>query len=416
MSLVFMGARAQEGRWIGELDVQGTKLPLVFNFDASGCTVDSPLQGAIGLKAEKTYTAEGKMMVSVPTIGGIFEGFYLKNVINGTFTQGPASLPLALKKLNRPQTPVEPFPYTTEEVSFRNGDLQFNGTLTLPANYTKDTPAVVLVTGSGQQNRDEELLYHKPFAVIADALARQGIASLRYDDRGFGDTQVQFYNYCTYDFLDDAKVAIGMLRKRFGKVGVLGHSEGGTIALMLASEGLTDFIVSMAGMAIPAPQQMVIQNRDQLTVGGYQAEDVETYCKALEDVFALLTLGKDTDSFVAPQMPDALAQNFREALKQWKTIPYFTRFLTLDAGKNLSKIKCPVLALNGTKDLQVDCEANLSLIDKGVTSPHQVVAFESMNHLFQHCTTGALTEYLQIEETIAPEVLKKITEWINGNY
>lgn len=419
MALTTMDVWAQEGAWSGDLDIQGTKLSLVFHFDADGCTMDSPMQGAKGIKAEKSNTTEGKLVVKVPAIGATYEGLYLGNMIVGTFTQGMASLPLTLKpgalEPNRPQNPKGPFPYTTEEVTFRNGDFVFNGTLTLPTNCTKNTPAVVMVTGSGQQNRDEELMDHRPFAVIADALARGGIASLRYDDRGWNDPAVPFYNYCTYDFLDDARAAISELRKRFKKVGVVGHSEGGTLAFMLASEGRADFIVSLAGMVIPATQQMILQNRAQLSVSGIGAEEVDTYCKALDELFALITEGKPTGDFVVPAMSEALDQNFRAAMKQWLDIPYFTRFLSVDAGKDLPRIKCPVLALNGKKDLQVDWEPNLRMIDNKVKSTHEVVALEGMNHLFQHCQTGALTEYQQIEETIAVEVLEKMIAFIIEN-
>lgn len=419
MMLSTMIGWAQEGVWSGDLDIQGTKLSLVFHFDADGCTMDSPMQGAKGIKAEKSNTAEGKLVVKVPVIGATYEGLYLGNMIVGTFTQGMASLPLTLKpgalKPNRPQNPKGPFPYTTEEVTFRNGDFVFNGTLTLPANYTDKTPAVVMVTGSGQQNRDEELMDHKPFAVIADALARGGIASLRYDDRGWNDPAVSFYNYCTYDFLDDARAAISELRKRFKKVGVVGHSEGGTLAFMLASEGRTDFIVSLAGMVIPATQQMILQNHAQLSVSGIGAEEVDTYCKALGEFFSLISEGKPTDDFAVPEMSEALELNFRSAMKQWLEIPYFTRFLSVDAGKDLHRIKCPVLALNGKKDLQVDWEPNLTKIDNNLKCTHEVVALEGMNHLFQHCQTGAVTEYQQIEETMAVEVLEKMITFIIEN-
>lgn len=417
MSLVSLHGHAQEGAWSGALDIQGTKLPLVFHFDSNGCTMDSPSQGAKGIKAEMSYSADGKLIVNVPSIGASFEGVYVLNVITGTFKQGMASLPLTLKpgapKPKRPQMPKAPFPYTTEEVTFNDGEVVLHGTLTLPENYTKETPVVVMVTGSGQQDRDEELFDHKPFAVIADALAREGIASLRYDDRLWGDNSIPFYVFTTYHFACDASAAVKVMRERFNKVGVLGHSEGGTIAMMLASEGKTDFIVSLAGMAISAKKQMVMQNRAILGASGIPSEHVETYCSALANAFDKLVAGETIENIESPDVPEALAQNFRMALKQCET-PWMRHFLSLDVSKDLGKITCPVLALNGKKDLQVDCEANLGTIAKGVKSPHEIVAFDDLNHLFQHCQTGAVTEYQQIEETISPEVLKKITEWINS--
>ena len=253
LAIMSFNAMAQEGAWTGNLDIQGTKLPLVFNFSPEGCTLDSPTQGAKGIKANKTTTADGKICVAIPTINASFEGKMEGSSIVGTFTQNGLSLPMTLTpgspKANRPQTPVPPFPYSTEEVAFSNGGITLNGTLTLPANCNKNTKVVLMVTGSGQQNRDEEVFDHKPFAVIADALARQGIASLRYDDRGYGDPTLKFSNFTTEDFKQDAEAGVNFLRKRFKRVGILGHSEGGTIALMLAGEGKADYIVSMAGMA-----------------------------------------------------------------------------------------------------------------------------------------------------------------------
>ena len=198
LAMLAFTANAQEGAWNGELDVMGTKLPLVFNFTTNGCTMDSPSQNAKGIPAEKTVTDDGTIKVKVGMIGATFEGKMANGEIKGTFTQNGFPLPLTLKPgkitVKRPQTPVPPFPYKEESVSFTNAGYTFNGTLTLPENYTKETPVVLMVTGSGQQNRDEELFEHKPFAVIADALARQGIASLRYDDRGCKKRQVHEFH------------------------------------------------------------------------------------------------------------------------------------------------------------------------------------------------------------------------------
>ena len=185
-------SHAQTGTWSGKLDVQGTKISLVFHLDEENPTIDSPDQGAKGIPIEVTRTGTGSITIKVPSIGATYEGHWLIKQIAGTFKQMGASLPLTLspgeEKLNRPQTPVGPFPYTTEKVSFANGDAVLKGTLVLPDGYCRKTPVLIMVTGSGLQNRDEEIYEHKPFAVIADALARDGIATLRYDDRGFGES------------------------------------------------------------------------------------------------------------------------------------------------------------------------------------------------------------------------------------
>ena len=417
LAMLTFTANAQEGSWNGELDVMGTKLPLVFNFSPNGCTMDSPSQNAKGIPAEKTVSDDGTIKVKVGMIGATFEGKMADGEIKGTFTQNGFPLPLTLKAgklaVKRPQTPVPPFPYKEESVSFTNAGYTFNGTLTLPENYTKQTPVVLMVTGSGQQNRDEELFEHKPFAVIADALARQGIASLRYDDRGWGDASVKFMNFTTDDFRQDAAAALPLLRKRFNKVGILGHSEGGTIAMMLAAEGKTDFIVSLAGMAISGKETLVMQNRQAMSSIGLPKEMVDTYCNSISKALDEIASGKKASEINIDDTPEALKPITIKALQQADT-PYIRHFLTIDVSKQLSKIKCPVLALNGTKDTQVDCAANTTLLEKGlINSKHTIKKIEGVNHLFQHCTTGNVVEYQQIEETIASEVLEIIYSWIN---
>ena len=418
LAMLAFTANAQEGAWNGELDVMGTKLPLVFNFSPNGCTMDSPSQNAKGIPAEKTVSDDGTIKVKVGMIGATFEGKMADGEIKGTFTQNGFPLPLTLKAgklaVKRPQTPVPPFPYKEESVSFTNAGYTFNGTLTLPENYTKQTPVVLMVTGSGQQNRDEELFEHKPFAVIADALARQGIASLRYDDRGWGDKSVNFADFTTDDFRQDAAAALPLLRKRFNKVGILGHSEGGTIAMMLAAEGKTDFIVSLAGMAISGKETLVMQNHQAMSAIGLPKDIVDSYCATISNILNEIANGKKTSEITIDGVPDNLKPILKKSLEQANS-PYIRHFITVDASKQLSKIKCPVLALNGTKDTQVDCAANTTLLEKGlINSKHTIKKIEGVNHLFQHCTTGNVVEYQQIEETIASEVLEIIYSWINN--
>ncbi len=408
-------ANAQEGRWKGELDLPGMKLPVVFNFSSEGCTMDSPSQGAVGIKTDWTRSENGDVKISIPTIGGSYEGKLDGKEIKGVFKQMGMSFPLNLTeaRLNRPQTPVAPFPYTTEEVKFKNGDIELNGTLTLPAGFSKKTPVLVMVTGSGQQNRDEELFEHKPFAVIADAFARNGIATLRYDDRFFGDKSKDFGNFTTSDFKEDALAAINLLRGRFDKIGVLGHSDGGTIALMLAAEGKVDLAVSMAGVSGSGKENLLLQNKAIFKSSGYSDDVVNAYCEVLDKVFGQMAEGKRPQGITIPEsLPIALKNNLQTIMSQ-PLVPYLSTLLSIDMSKSLPKIKCPVLAINGKLDMQVDHTYNLGVLEKGLTNcKHKIVAFEGLNHLFQHCKTGSPNEYSEIEETISPEVLDVMIDWI----
>ena len=409
-------ANAQEGRWKGELNLPGMKLPVVFNFSSEGCTMDSPSQGAVGIKTNWTRSENGDVKISIPTIGGSYEGKLDGKEIKGVFKQSGMSFPLNLleAKLNRPQTPVAPFPYTTEEVKFKNGDIELNGTLTLPTGCSKKTPVLVMVTGSGQQNRDEELFEHKPFAVIADAFARKGIATLRYDDRFLGDKSKDFGNFTTSDFKEDALAAINLLRGRFDKIGVLGHSDGGTIALMLAAEGKVDLAVSMAGVGGSGKENLLLQNKAIFKSSGYSDDVVNAYCEVLDKVFGQMAEGKRPQGITIPEsLPIALKSNLQTIMSQ-PLVPYLSTLLSIDMSKSLPKIKCPVLAINGKLDLQVDHTYNLGVLEKGLTNcKHKIVAFDGLNHLFQHCKTGSPNEYSEIEETISPEVLEVMIDWIS---
>ena len=418
LSLILIGSMtclfAQTGTWSGRLEGGGASLRIVFHLD-DPCTLDSPDQGVTGIEATLERTLTG-IKVSIPSLGATYEGLFNGKNIIGTFTQG-ASYPLTLspgeEKLSRPQTPKGPFPYSTEEVSFSNGDAVLKGTLTLPQGWTKDTPVLVMVTGSGFQNRDEEIYEHKPFAVIADHLAKNGIATMRYDDRGFGESTGDVVFYTTEDLKNDALKGVELMRERFSKVGVIGHSEGGTIALMLASEGKTDFIVSLAGMVISGEKTLLLQNRHALKSAGFTDEIIDKYCKALEDVFAQAKSGVNPVPPTDTGLPAALSQNLALVCAQCST-PYMKYFIGMDVSASLGKITCPVLALNGTLDTQVDCTLNLTPLREGLTSPNEIVPFEGLNHLFQHCESGESSEYKDIEETFSPEVLEKISSWMKG--
>ena len=413
--LTALSAAAQTGPWTGILKVQSTELALVFDLDKS--TLDVPAQGAKDIPVE--ITRDAKITLKIPSINASFEGIWAGKIIAGTFTQHGQSFPLSLTPgrpvINRPQTPVGPFPYTTEEVTFTNGNARLSGTLTLPDNCTRSTPVLVMVTGSGLQNRDEELFSHKPFAVIADAFARAGIATLRYDDRGFGLSTGDVTQSTTEDFKNDALAGIKFLRERFDRVGVLGHSEGGSIALMLAAQGQADFVISLAGMVVSGAQTLLEQNRRALTKAGVPENEVNAYCSLLEDAFAAATASEPLPTGEDTAVQPALLQNY-SLVRQQLLQPYMRYFVSLDVSKTLSAVTCPVLALNGTLDTQVECSENLSALQSGLpANPHTAIRpIPGLNHLFQHCTTGETDEYGQIEETFSPEVLTDMTIWVKS--
>ena len=422
ISLFSIGIKAQDsglkGAWTGKLNVYGNELTLVFHFNGEDCTLDSPDQGVKGVPAKLERTVTG-IKVAVPSINASYEGVNMGESIMGTFKQHGQSFPLTIKpgllKRNRPQTPAMPYPYQTQEVSFNNGDAILKGTLVIPENASRQTPVMLMVTGSGLQNRDEEIFEHKPFAVIADALARAGIATLRYDDRGFGESTGDVVNCTTEDLKNDAFAGVQLLRSRFDKVGVIGHSEGGTIALMLAAEKKVDFIVSLAGMAVSGKETLLWQNRLALAAANIPSETIDVYCKALDEVFDASISGTAMPSTTQYNLPTSLAQNLAVVTKQLQT-PYMKHFLALDSRPLLGNITCPVLALNGTKDTQVEPESNLGALRSGLqkNAKNKLEAIEGVNHLFQHCKTGMATEYGNIEETIAPEVLEKMVYWLSN--
>ena len=407
-------AFAQTGTWSGDVEIQGMKLGIVFHFEEENPTMDVPDQGAKGLPIQLTRPEEGKVSVKIPSIAASYEGQLQDGKIVGNFLQMGASLPLTLtpglRKLNRPQTPVGPFPYAQEEVSIQNGDVVLSGTLVLPEGCTRQTPVLVMVSGSGLQNRDEELMEHRPFAVIADALARAGYATLRYDDRGFGGSTGDLVNVTTEDLKNDALAGVELLRKQFKRVGILGHSEGGTIGLMLAAEGKVDFVVSLAGGVVSFEKTLLDQNRWTLQQAGYSQDVTDRYCTALESLFDELKAGGNPEP-TNHGLPAELEQNLQIAKAQSST-PYMRYFLGLDLTDRLGKITCPVLALNGTKDRQVNSEENLNALQNGLAGQKEIKAMEGLNHMFQHCNTGNPSEYKDIEETFAPEALEIIVTWI----
>ena len=412
-----MTLKAQTGAWTGKLKVSGVELALIFNIGEESATLDVPDQGAKDIPVEVSRDAVGGITLNVPAINASFKGLWAGKVIAGTFTQHGMSFPMTLTPgapvVRRPQTPVGPFPYTTEEVSFSNGDAVLKGTLTMPADCDRKTPVLVMVTGSGLQNRDEELFGHKPFAVIADAFARAGIATLRYDDRGFGESTGDVVLCTTEDLKNDALAGVKLLRDRFERVGVIGHSEGGTIALMLAGERQVDFAVSLAGMIVSGAETLLAQNRRAFESAGLPESEVEAFARLLSDTFTAIRTRAPLPSADNYDITDALRKNYAAALPSFRT-PYMEFFLGLDLSASLSGITCPVMALNGTKDTQVQCDRNIAALEAGLPSNSRSVirAEDGLNHLFQHCVTGEVSEYKNIEETFSPEVLSEMIAWI----
>ena len=376
-----------------------------------------PDQGAKDIPVEVSRDAVGGITLNVPAINASFKGLWAGKVIAGTFTQHGMSFPMTLTPgapvVRRPQTPVGPFPYATEEVSFTNGDAVLKGTLTLPENCDRKTLVLIMVTGSGLQNRDEEMFSHKPFAVIADAFARAGIATLRYDDRGFGESTGDVVLCTTEDLKNDALAGVKLLRDRFERVGVIGHSEGGTIALMLAGERQVDFAVSLAGMIVSGAETLLAQNRRAFESAGLPESEVEAFARLLSDTFTAIRTRAPLPSADNYDITDALRKNYAAALPSFRT-PYMEFFLGLDLSASLSGITCPVMALNGTKDTQVQCDRNIAALEAGLPSNSRSVirAEDGLNHLFQHCVTGEVSEYKSIEETFSPEVLSEMIAWI----
>lgn len=393
------------GDWTGELNVMGTKLKLVFHIsEAEGgnrlaALLDVPEQGAKDLPAKVVNSAADSLIIEVAMIGAKFSGKIDNDVIIGGFSQHGYTFPMTLKKgvdqPLRPQNPQPPFPYTTKDVTFFNqkAGATLAGTLTYPAGYDskkrEKTPVAVMVTGSGQQNRDEELFGHRPFAVIADYLARNGIATLRYDDRGFGESKGGLTaDVTTLDFADDACVAVDYLRKsgEFGKVGIIGHSEGGMIAFILGSRKNVDFVVSLAGTGVKGEDVLMsqIRRKCEIAMDGMPKSQIEKLAKTTYD-------------------------------KQLEAMtPWLRFFLDYDPVDDIRATNCPVLALNGSLDSQVLPSLNLPVIKANLSDNPltEVREMEGLNHLFQHCKTGGGEEYFNIEETFAPEALDAIVNFI----
>ena len=392
------GQNKIDGVWTGKLNAGAQTLTIVIhvNHDSNGnatSSLDSPDQGASDIPAKVDYCSSDSIAISITNLGASFKGRLNGDAINGGFSQMGYNFPLNLKrgeeKINRPQNPTKPYPYKTEEVTFTNATDKaiLAGTICYPTNYQKGkTPVMLMVTGSGLENRDEEVFGHKPFLVIADYLARNGIATLRYDDRSFGESKGgDVKNATTKDFARDAEAGVAYLKstKKFGKVGVLGHSEGGSIAFMLGAKDKVDFVISMAGIGAKGDTVLTAQTNKAMELAG-QTKRLTTLQYRVSTMF--------------------------------QNSPWLNYFLDYDPAADIAATKCPVMAINGDKDIQVISSLDLPGIKKNLhdNKYNFIREYPSLNHLFQHCTTGSPSEYRSIEETISPEVLSDMAKWINS--
>lgn len=448
-----LSAQNFKGKWVGNLEFNGNLLKIVFNIyeNQSGsysASMDSPDQMAYDLPVDEVITEGNRLILKLNQLGASYEGKMndVGQLIKGEWTQGMLNLSLDMKRsyeadMKRPQTPKAPFPYHIQEVNFLNSkadNIKLSGTLTLPENTTS-APAVILVSGSGPQDRDSKILKHQPFWVLADHLSRNGIAVLRYDDRGFAQSEGDHSTATTADFATDTEAAFEFLSGHPGidpeRISLIGHSEGGMIIQMVASRNKhVRSIISMAGPGIACDQLLLQQIKDLTALKIKDRTVLDKYMDMSEVI--LKAVKKDKKNKLNPDLlfekcekkfmafteeelqqlemtAPILKRNFTYTLSPW-----YRNFVQFDPQRYYKRITCPVLALNGTKDLQVDAGQNLAAI-KGILSKtrnrnFKCVKFKELNHLFQHCETGAVEEYANIEETLAPELMDEILGWLKA--
>jgi pimeloyl-ACP methyl ester carboxylesterase len=412
---------------------------------------DSPDQGGFNFPIGSIDTGDS-ILFSLPTIGGQYRARLTHDSLKGVWLQAGNRISLDLNRTDtsvlaaapkRPQLPEKPYPYREEEIIFRNSDssIQYGATLTIPRNAHR-FPAVVLITGSGQEDRDETIFGHKPFLVIADYLSRRGIAVLRVDDRGVGKTTGEVQHATTADFAKDVTAAVQYLRSRpeidKARIGLAGHSEGGLIAPMVAAQTKDiAFIILLAGPGLKGSDVLKSQIRKGITAMGVN----DTTANAFVDLnsrmvdMALQPLEKNDLEERAQAMfrewrgkqsprtlralnlgKDELSEQYLNATMRPLQLPWMRYFLMYDPAPALRKVKCPVLALNGGKDWQVDATRNLPAIkqalEAGGNKQYEIKELPGLNHLFQTAKTGAPSEYVQIEETFSPEALQIMADWI----
>ena len=437
-----------KGNWLGTLRAQGLELRVVFKVSENEdgtlkATLDSPDQGAFDIPVDSTIYDEPNVRFVVKAVAGFYEGKFEGDSIVGTWTQS-ISLPLTLKRTEsveppkRPQEPKPPFPYNKEDVLFENKEdtLTLSGTFTFPKEGNS-FPAVILISGSGPQDRNEEVFGHKLFLVLADYLTRNGIAVLRFDDRGVGKSSGNFSTATTEDFVTDVLAGVEYLKKRKkvneDKIGLIGHSEGGLIAPLAAVQSDDiDFIILMAAPGMQGKEILRRQTALIMRANGYEEEKINRDVNVLSKMYEIILNEKDT-TVAKEKLKAEFDKSYADLTEEEKKAmgdpdlffnqrissllsPWFRFFLGYDPYKTLTKIKIPLLAINGEKDLQVPPKENLELIEKalkeGGNKNYKVAELKGLNHLFQEAETGSPNEYAKIAETISPTALTFITNWI----
>ncbi len=445
------------GYWQGGL-IQGGAIILRINLSivAAPCgqvlvTMDSPDQGASGMAITGFEMRGDSMLFDMAYVGGSFEGTLLsdRSELKGTWHQGGNANPMELKLgeapegPNRPQEPQPPFPYHVEEVTYENAaaGITLAGTLTMPSSQGPH-PAVILISGSGAQDRDETIMGHKPFLLLADHLTRRGIAVLRYDDRGVGGSGGNTMLATLQDNATDVEAAIAFLKTRpeldSGRIGLMGHSEGGWVAPLVAmTNDDVSFIVMLAGPGVSAEDLLFAQQEALLTVAGVSADYIEGNAMVSKVMFEILREDDNPETVNAEliRRVEVLKQEStpaqREGIEQvmtsispeqWQsqirtmTTPWFRGLLDYDPTEAFQELDVPVLALIGELDLQVPPSQNIPALEEAFTNgkatDYTVRVLPQLNHLLQTATTGAIGEYAQIEETMSPVALKIISDWI----
>lgn len=445
-------SRSIEGNWLGNLEIGGSKLRLVLKVtkavegDGYAAKLDSPDQNAKDLTVDSIALAGDKVSFSAARFKMSYEGTINEksDEIAGTLKQGNGSIPFVLRRIadlpknSRPQDPQKPYPYAEEEVSYKNtkDDVKLVGTLSYPRGEGKH-PAVILITGSGAQDRDSNIAGHRPFLVLADYLTRRGIAVLRVDDRGIGGSDRGALTATTDNFAGDVSAGIDYLKNRkeinAKQIGLIGHSEGGIIAPIVAARSKdVAFIVMLAGAGQSGAELIAAQVGMLQKASGAKAKTIAASVDLQKNLLAIITSEPD-DKIAAQKINEFLAarkSKMNESeLKEFAPVeanlksqlsvllsPWYRYFLAYNPRPTLEKIKIPVLALNGESDMQVAAEENLALISDALRASGNknftVKSFPKLNHLFQTSQTGMPSEYGQIEETISPQVLETISNWI----